>query len=246
MLRGVLLSLIASAALTVPVLAQSVDGLITRSLEARGGLARLRAIRSVRMTGEISMGESEAPIVIEIKRPVSVRSELKLEGAVLVQACDGKDAWGIAPGDLGPQRLPPEMAQDVAARADLEGPLADYAARGLQVQLLGERELDLGEAHVLRVTRKSGETEDYFIDAESFLPVRIEQHRKVRGKDLVVETTLDDYEEAGGVMWPHTIESGIKGQAGRQTLTIDKIEIDPALDDARFAMPAAAKPAKRD
>jgi outer membrane lipoprotein-sorting protein len=246
MLRGVLLGLVASATLAAPVLAQSVDGLIAKSLEARGGLDKLRAIQSVRMTGEIRMGEKGAPIVIEIKRPASVRSELKLGGAVLVQASDGKDAWGIAPGDLGAQRLPPEMAQDVTARADLDGPLVDSLAKGLQVQLVGERELDLGEAHVLRVTGKSGETEDYFVDAESFLPVRIEVRRTIRGKELVAETTLDDYEETGGVMWPHTIESGIKGQAERQTLTIDKIEINPALDDARFKMPAAAAPAKRD
>ena len=242
--RRVLLGLVASA-VAMPALAQSVDGLVARSLEARGGLARLRAISSVRMTGKLSMGEVEAPIVIEIKRPASVRSELRLEGVSLVQASDGRVAWGIAPGDLGPQPLAAEMAKDVAARADLDGPLADYAAKGYQVELVGERELDLGEAHVLRVTRPSGETEDVFIDAESFLPVRTEVRRKVQGRELVAETTFDDYEEVAGVMWPHTIESGIQGRTARQTLTIEKIQIDPVIDDARFRMPAASEGTKR-
>ena len=40
--------------------------------------------------------------------------------------------------------------------------------------------------------------------------------------------------------WPHTIESGVRAGAERQTLTIDEIEIDPVIDDARFRMPAAA------
>jgi hypothetical protein len=243
--RKILLGLVASAALVVPALAQSVDGLVAKSFEARGGLARLRAIGSVRMTGKISMGDVDAPIVIEIKRPASVRSELRLEGAALVQACDGKDAWGIAPGDLGPQKLPAEMAKDVAARADLEGPLADYAAKGFQVVLQGSRELEFGEALVLRITKPNGEIEDYFIDAESFLPVRTEVRRRVQGRELVAETTLDDYEAVGGVLWPHTIESGIEGRAERQTLTIEKIEIDPVIDDARFRMPASSEPAKR-
>ena len=246
MLRRVLLGLAASASLGAPVLAQSVDSLIARSVEARGGLAKLRAIQSVRMKGELSMRDVDAAIVIEIKRPASVRSELKLGGTLLIQAYDGKDAWGVAPGDMGAQRLSAEMAKDVAARADLEGPLVDYAAKGFRVELVGERELDLGEAQVLRVTKPSGEIEDHFLDAESFLPVRIEVRRTLQGKELVAETTLDDYEEAGGVMWPHTIESGIKGQAERQTLTIETIEIDPALDDARFRMPATAWPGKRD
>ncbi len=246
MLRRVLLGLAASAGLATPLAAQSVDGLIARSLAARGGLAKLRAVQSVRMKGVLRMRDAEVPIVIEIKRPASVRSELRLEGQLLVQAYDGKEAWGIAPGDLGPQALPSEMAKDVAARADLDGPLVDYAAKGFKVELAGERELDLGDAHVLRLTRPDGETEEHFIDTESFLPVRVEVRRKIQGKELVAETTLDDYEEAGGVLWAHTIESGIKGQGERQTLSIESIEIDPALDDARFRKPLPAEPAKRD
>ncbi len=246
MLLRALLGLVASASFGVPLFAQSVDGLVAKSIEARGGLAKLRAIKSVRMTGEISMGDVDAPIVIEIERPASVRSELKLDGAVLVQACDGKDVWGVAPGDLGAQRLPAEMAKDVTARADLEGPLVDYAAKGHRLELVGARELDFGEAHVIRVTKQSGEIEDHFLDAESFLPVRIEVRRRIQGEDLVVVTRLDDYEEVGGLIWPHTIESGVQGRAERQTLTIDRIEIDPVIDDSRFQMPAPAPPAKRD
>lgn len=246
MLSRVLLGLAASASLGVPAFAQSVDGLVARSLEARGGLARLRTIKSVRMTGEISMGDVDAPIVIEIKKPASVRSELTLEEAVLVQAYDGQDAWGVRPGDLGAERLPAEMAKDVAARADIEGPLADYAAKGFQLELVGAREVESGEAHVLRLTRPGGEIEDHFLDAESFLPVRIEVRRKVQGKELVAETVLDDYEEVGGVLWPHTIESGVKGRDERQTLTISKIEVDPVIDESRFRMPAPAAPAGRD
>ncbi len=245
MSRRVLPGLVASVALAAPALAQSVDGLIARSFEARGGLVRLREIRSVRMIGKLEMGEVQAPIVIEIKRPASVRSELRLEGAVLVQAFDGKDAWGVAPGDLGPQLLPATMAKDVAARADLEGPLADYAARGHRVEAIGERDLKPNKAHVLRVTRPSGEIEDVFLDARSFLPVRTEVRRKLQGHELVAETTLGDYAEVGGLMWPHTIESGIQGRPERQTLTIEKIEIDPVIDEARFRMPASSGRTKR-
>jgi outer membrane lipoprotein-sorting protein len=245
MLCEVLLGLAASAALAVPVSIQSAEELIAKSLEARGGLARLRAIKSVRMTGVISMGVDEIPIVIEIKRPASVRSELKIDDAVLVQAYDGQEAWGVAPGDLGPQRLPPEMAKDVAARADLEGPLADYAAKGNRVELRGTRDTDFGEAHVLRVTKPAGEVEDHFLDAETFLPVRVEARRKVHGRELVAVTTLDDYEEVGGLKWAHTIESGVQGQAERQRLTIEKIEIDPTIDDSRFQRPSAPEPQKR-
>ncbi len=242
MIQRILLGAAATAALAVPVSAQSVDGLIAKYLEARGGAAKLAAIQSLRMTGELEMGDSDGSLVIEIKRPAKVRSELTLDGVVAVQACDGKSAWGIPPGGT-PQRLPEAMAEDVATRADIEGPLVDYAAKGYQVELAGERELDDGKAYDLKLSRKNGDVDDYFLDAKSFLLVRSESRRKVQGRELVAETTLDDYEKVGGVLFPHTIESGIVGQDERQTLTIDKIEIDPPLDDARFQMPAASAPA---
>ena len=53
------------------------------------------------------------------------------------------------------------------------------------------------------------------------------------------ETTLGDYKESGGWKWPHSIVNSAKDGPGRQTLTFDTIEVNPALEDARFRMPAA-------
>jgi hypothetical protein len=232
----------AAVALAVPAGGQSADALVAKYLEARGGREKLAAIRSLRMTGKLEMGDVEGSLVIEIKRPASVRSELTVDGQVAVQAYDGKNAWGIPPGGT-PQRLPAAMAEDVAARADIDGPLVDSAAKGYQVELVGDRELDDGPAWDLKLTRKDGAVDHYFLDAKSYLLVRTESHRKVQGHELVAETTFEDYGKVGGVLWPHTIESGVQGQDQRQTLDIERIEIDLPLEDARFQMPAEVAPA---
>jgi hypothetical protein len=60
---------------------------------------------------------------------------------------------------------------------------------------------------------------------------------------MEIESTIGDYKEAGGVLWPHSIQSGAKGRPEKQVLSFDTIEINPAIDDSRFKMPAP-KPAE--
>ena len=51
-------------------------------------------------------------------------------------------------------------------------------------------------------------------------------------------------------MMPHSMEVGAKGRPEKQKLTIEKVEINPAIDDSKFKMPekkaepAPAKPAE--
>ena len=89
------------AVLAAPAAAQTVDEVIAKSFEARGGLDRLRAIQTIRVTGRMSTGPTKALMVIERKRPGSFRAEITVQGVRAVQAWDGVTAWGSrrrAPG----------------------------------------------------------------------------------------------------------------------------------------------------
>jgi O-succinylbenzoate synthase len=96
-LPGLLLVVLAS-----PAAAQTVDEVIAKSFEARGGLDRLRAIQTIRVTGRMSMGPTKALMVIERKRPGSFRAEITVQGERAVQAWDGVTAWGECVADPDP------------------------------------------------------------------------------------------------------------------------------------------------
>jgi len=247
MLRKALPGLVLAAVLAAPAAAQTVDEVIAKSFEARGGLDKLKAVQSVRMTGKMTMGPMELPMVIELKRPASLRMDVTVQGALAVQAYDGTTAWAISPMGQA-ERVPSEAAKQMAAQADLDGPLVDYGAKGLQVELLGKEKVEGSDAFKLKVTRKGGDVEYYFLDAGSWLPVRVEGKQTVRGTEIEGEGTIGDYKEVAGFLWPHSIRNGAKGRPEKQTITIEKIEVNPAIDDARFKMPAAkpAEPPKRD
>jgi hypothetical protein len=216
----------------------TLDEVLARAHEARGGAARLRAVQSVRMIGRMAIGRGpEAPITIEKKRPRRSRMELSVQGMTGLQAFDGTRAWGIPPGGSKAEALPEEMARDLAARADIEGPLPDHEAKGHSLELVGREKLDGKDAYRLKLTYKTGEVEHVWLDAQSHLELRAEARRVVRGSAVELETRFSDYREAGGVLWPYRIESGPKGRAERQVITFSRIDVDPPLDDARFALP---------
>lgn len=240
MFRKALLAL-AGVALLSPASAQTLDEIVAKNIEARGGLDKIKAVKTMRMTGKMTIGPGmEAPAVIEIKRPQMTRLEISFQGMTLVQAFDGKNGWAINPfqGNPNPEPMSPDDAKDAEEQADIDGSLVDWKAKGHTVVLVGKEKVEGTDAFKLQITLKNGDVRYTFIDADSWLEIKGEAKRNIRGTEMETEQTIGDYKEVGGLLMPHSMEGGPKGSPMRQKITIDKIELDVAIDDARFAMPA--------
>ena len=81
----------------------------------------------------------------------------------------------------------------------------------------------------------------YFLDTEYYLPLKIETRQIIRGTEVEFDTVLGNYKKVDGVYFPFSVENGNKGSQNRQVVTYSKIEVNAAIDDARFAMPAVKK-----
>lgn len=251
MLRKCVMGLLALTLPALPATAETVDELIAKNVEARGGLDKLKSVQTMRITGKMTMGPGmEAPVTLELKRPNSVRMEFTFQGMTGVQAWDGKSGWGISPfgGKTDPEPLSPEDAKEAEEQADMDGPLVDYKSKGHAVELVGKEKLEGSDAYKLKVTLKNGTVNYSYLDADSYLTIKEESKRTVRGSEVEVESTIGDYKEVGGLLLPHSIQNGAKGKPEKQNIIIEKIELNPPLDDSRFVMPAPAKaePPKQD
>lgn len=245
MFRKNLLALAGLSLLALPASAQTVDELIAKNVAARGGMEKLKAVKTMRLTGKMTMGPGmEAPFVLELKRPKNMRMEFTLQGMTGVQAFDGTTAWMVMPfmGKKDPEVIPPEEAKDAAEQADFDGPLVDYAQKGYQVGFMGKDKVEGTDAYKLKVTLKSGDIRYVYLDGEYFLEIKTEGTRTVRGSEGEFETSMGDYKEVQGLMIPHSMESGAKGSPMKQKITIEKVEVNPALEDSRFKMPEVKKP----
>jgi outer membrane lipoprotein-sorting protein len=225
--------------------AQTVDEVIAKNIAAHGGLEKMKAVESLRMAGRMTFGAMEASAVMEVKRPASMRMEITLQGMTIVQAYDGKTGWQIVPftGKLDPEPMSPDELKDAEENADMDGPLVDYKAKGHQVELLGKESVEGTPCYKLKVTRKNGNVTFFYLDVDTGLEIRSVSKRMIRGTETELDTSYGDYKEVGGLMLPHTVDQGAVGRPERQKIIIDKIEINPTIDNSRFAMPAP-KPAE--
>lgn len=233
--------------------AQTVDDILAKNFEAKGGLAKIRAVQSMRVTGKMTIGPGmEAPAVIEQKRGDKVRLDITFQGMTLTpMVLNGSTGWKLMPiqGNPNPEALSPEEMKDAVEQADMDGFLVDYKAKGNTIEYLGKEKVEGTEAYKLKVTLKSGDIRTVYIDTDSNLEIKIEAKSTRRGAEIEGDTILGDYKDVEGLILAHSIDSGQKGAPGRQLITITKVEINPKLDDARFVMPAkkeapAAAPVK--
>jgi outer membrane lipoprotein-sorting protein len=222
--------------------AQTLDQVVARYLAARGGIEKIRAVTTLRLSGRMTLPGVEVPLVLELKRPNRMRTEFTVNGHTGVRAYDGQDAWTIlpVPGLDEPQSLSPDEAKEARDQADVDlSPLVDSQAKGFSLELLG-REAGIGQESLrLRVRAADGQERTMSLDAKSYLVTRIEEMRKLEGKDQEFETLVGDYRSVSGLLYPFTIEvAPRKGEGGRQKFTFDKIEVNVPLDDSRFTRPA--------
>ncbi len=235
-------------ALATPLLsAQSVDDVIAKNVQARGGLDKIKSVQTIRSTGTMSMGGGmEAPGMMIQKRPDMARLEFTVQGLTAVQAYDGKSAWQIMPfmGKKDAEVMSADDKKEMEENADIDGPLVDYKSKGNKVELLGKEKVEGTDAYKLKVTLKNGDVITDYLDADSFLEIKQETKRMIRGSEQDVESSLGDYKEVNGLMFPFAMENGIKGSQEKEKLTISKIELNVPVDDSIFKMPPPAPAAK--
>jgi photosystem II stability/assembly factor-like uncharacterized protein len=239
---ALLLTLAAGASAAPPL---TVDEVVARHVEARGGEARLAALRSLRFTGTAVFGGGdfriEADLGFVAARPGRVRSELSLQGLTNVTAWDGREAWSVEPfeGRRDAQKVSADEAKGLAREADVEGPLVGWREKGHRVEYLGTEDVDGTPAHKLRVSLKDGDTQYVYLDPDYWLAIREVTETRVRGVERVTETDLGGYAQVAGVWIPMSRESGVKGQPKNARETFRTAEANVAVDEAMFRMPAA-------
>src|SRR6266542_236853 len=225
--------------------------ILARHVEARGGAAKMEAIKSIRATGKVVFGGGEFAIeagwALLQKRPGMIRSEITLQGLTAVEAFDGQEGWSLSPfqGRRDAEKGSADEARDMAQRADIEGPLVHWREKGHRVEYLGTEDVDGTPAHKLRVTLKGGDTQYVFLDPDYFLEIRVETVARVRGTERITETDLGSYEQVAGVWFPFSIETGRKGGPRGSRITIDRAEANVEVEDGLFKFPPAGTPIPR-
>lgn len=217
-----------------------VNALVARNIEARGGAEAWEAVSSMRLAGRMDLGqEMIVPYVLEQKRPDKTCFEFVFDGETVTQCANGDSGWKITPylGRTTAEKMTEAEYRETADMADPYGLLYNYAARGSEVDFMGQEQTEGRETFKLKVTLSRGGVRWLYLDVESALEVKMETMRTISGRERLVETYYYDWQETDGLLIPRRQETLTVGDTESHFMTVEKVTVNPPLEDARFAMP---------
>lgn len=215
-----------------------------------GASAKRAHTEALAAAGKVTAAEQvKLPFTLEMKRPGKSRLEIEFAGKTAVQVYDGVSGWKLRPY-LNREDVEPFSAAEAkseAAKAELEGPLVDYVAKGTSVTLQGRELVDGHDAYKLELKMKNGDVQNIWIDTQSFLDVKVEGlPRQFDGKLRKVWISQRDFRSVQGLKMPYLYETAIEGSSQTHKMIIQTVNVNRPLDDSRFAKPqrlVAASPA---
>jgi hypothetical protein len=229
--------------------AQTVDDIIAHYLSSRGGVDKIKSIKTERISGTISFGpDIQGPFYLERKRPLKLHMEITLNGLTLIRVYDGKTSgWVYNPFDpnVSKPTVQPMSASEISNiydEADFDGPFIDYKDKGNKIEFVGKDNVLGKPAYKLKLTNKTGDVSYFYFDATEGFLLKWEGMRKANNKDVPWETFFHDFRDINGLKYPFLIESDSPGTEQTQRIAAEKIEVNIPIEDARFDQ-APAPPA---
>ena len=234
---GAALSLRAAAPAASPT---ELDRIVALWTAATGGIDRIRALSSVRMSGKIAFGAEPAnPFIVEVARPGKIRTQVTFPQGVWLQVFDGRRGWIVSPfaKSAGPVPMSEEELRNAPEQADIDGALVDTAKKGIHLQLEGKEQVDGRDAWRIRVTRGNGAVRYLDLDVATSQKVRWEGELGSGAERKMNRSTFSDYRTVSGLSFPFRIVSGVVGEAPNQEIVFEKIEVNPAIPGSAFESP---------
>ncbi len=225
--------------------AQTVDEIIEKHLTAIGGRAALAKLESRLMVGTITLstpgGDVSGPIEALTQRPNKSRTLINLDlsalgaGPIRIdQRFDGTAGY-MLDSMQGDRPITGSQLANMRG-AMFPSPFLDYKERGASVELKGKEKVGDRDAYVLIFTPKGGPAVRQYLDAESYLPLRMVVSVEVPGMGELDQTSdLLDQRDVDGVKVPFLVKSSSAAQSF--TITVTKVEHNTKVDEKLFVKP---------
>jgi hypothetical protein len=234
----------AQAGAAGPARELTAEQVVAKNVAARGGAEAWQKIQTMAWVGHVetaSVPGHNMPFLLEQKRPHSTRFELIAQNQKSIRAYDGSKGWKLRPGSNGMPELQPYTPEELnfarGAQA-VDGPLMEDVAQGAVVTFGGVDAVDGHSAYLLNVQLPNGAHHRVWVDAQSFLELKYEREfPNAQGRNAVTAVLYRDYHDFEGLKLPTVIEFGAAGAGDASRMVIERIALNPPLDEKTFAQP---------
>ena len=233
---------ILAVSLALTLNAQDADAVIARNLQARGGAARLAAVKTLRLEGRVvSLADGVGTSWMEEDRlPRAWRSERGIDmGGRGIDVFDGVHGWHYNSREFNKEARPFSITEVEHFKVEERGwdLLLNYKTLELNAERLGRVREGGRLVDKVQIALSGGCRVIYSFDTTTGEETQRDQVWLEVGEEYRLRTTFDDYRKVGGIQLPYRIERQVLGHGSRERYTVERAVVNPPLADARFAMP---------
>ena len=210
----------------------SAEGIVSNYIDSIGGRDRLENVESIEITGNANLNMQGQSFVLEfysLKNNQNQSLATVTAGGMVVQKSVFNKYQGY--NEVNGQRIP-------LSDSELESAIIDSALFSelnydfSTIELIGTSVVNEEKVYEIKIT--DNKTEYYSV--ESGLKVKEIETTEVEGNQIVVETTVNEYEEVDGVLIPSEINQVTPALPipGGITIKFSKIKLDVKTSDSDF------------
>ena len=215
----------------------TLDEIIANNLEARGGRDMITKIKTMKVTGTMETMGGNLTFTQCLKDNTKMRMEMSVQGMDIVQAFDGITGWSTNPmTGAGAQRSSKEESNQARGQANIWGEFINPEDQGLTLEYVGAEDIDGMTAYKVQVTDPDGDVHHTFIDAITWLEVKMTRTISMMGQEAEMDIFLSNYKDIGGVQYPMQMDMEMEGQTV-MSMKRESVEVNVEVADDLFAFP---------
>ena len=205
-----------------------LDNIIDKVIETMGGKEKLMSIKTIKKMGFGDEQGVKYPVNFYAVHLLSDRFDFSFNGLTGYQIITKDSGFNFSPfnGMTTPARMTDEDVKLSSDDLDLETSLVNYKAKGHEVELMENEDIDGVDAIQLRMNLKNGKTIFYFIDPDTYYIIRTTAKGVSNGQEFASTSNYYNFKKTKeGILFPFTVDN----------VTYESIEINIALDDKLFS-----------
>ena len=205
--------------------AQTTDEVVKAYIDATGGAANIATIKTIKMSGALSVQGIDVAITITGSQGVGYRTDISVPGlGDGFQIYTPTKGWSYMPfqGQTSVEEMSAEQLKAGAGQVDIQGPLFNYKEKGNKVELLGKETIDGVECYKLKIEVAGGSKQTtLYLDTKTYYRVKY-----VNGD---VEIFYSNYKKtADGLYYPFTMTTP------NGTIEFSSVELNQPVDPTLF------------
>ncbi len=220
--------------MSLGAMAQNLEEIVKKHIEAIGGEANWRKVKSMRSESTMKAQGAEIKFTMTQIDKKAMRQDIAVMGMNGYSFMTNTEGWSFMPfqGQTKPETMTADDIKNGQEELYILDEFITYKELGKKLELLGKDDVDGTECFKLKMTDKNKQETTFYIDPSNYYVIKQTSKITADGKEMENSTSFGNYKKLDeGIV----LAMNISGGFGEMEIT--KVEVNPKIDEAIFKLP---------